>query len=164
MAPVLTLPDAALEPAQEPLATQDEGLPLALQVIVELAPELMAAGATVMDTTGTAITVSVADFVSLPAELLHASVYVKVPAEFITPVLVLPLPALAPLQEFDAVQEDGLLVALQLSVELLPVPMLFGEMESVTTGAITPPPPATTPTVVVAEVLPAGLAFEHVKV
>lgn len=74
-----------------------------------------------------------------------------------TPVLVLPLPALAPLQEPEAVHEVGLLVALQLSVALLPVPILVGATEMVTTGATAAPPPVETFMVVFAALLPPAL-------
>jgi hypothetical protein len=66
------------------------------------------------------------------------------------PVLALPLPALEPLQEPEAVQDVGLPVALQLIVELEPVPIETGETEMVTTGATTVLPAAVTLTVVVA--------------
>jgi hypothetical protein len=74
MVPVVTEPEAALEPLHEPLAVQAVGEPVALQVMVELAPVLILVGLTEIDTTGTAITVRVADFVSEPAELEQASV------------------------------------------------------------------------------------------
>jgi len=82
---------------------------------------------------------------------------VKVPDEAIVPVLVLPLPATAPLHEPEAVQEVGLLVVLQLRVELLPVPILAGDIDIVTTGAIAPPAPEVTLTVVFAALLPPAL-------
>jgi hypothetical protein len=126
------------------------GLLVALQVIVALLPVLIDAGLTEIVTTGIAITVRLAELDPEPAELLQLKLYVNVPAEFIGPVLVLPLPALAPLQLPLAVQDVGLLVALHEIVELLPVPIGEGATEMVTTGATAPPPPLLTPTVVVA--------------
>lgn len=72
--PVVTVPEAALEPDHEPLAVHELGLLVALQVIVELEPVLIDAGLTEILTTGTAITVSVADLVSLPALFEQAKV------------------------------------------------------------------------------------------
>lgn len=73
------------------------------------------------------------------------------------PVLLLPLADLAPLHEPLAVQAVGELVALQLIVELDPVPIEVGDTAMVTTGATTPPPPDVTFTVVVAEPVPPAL-------
>lgn len=72
--PVLTLPEAALEPVHEPLATQLEGLAVALQVTVALLPVLIEVGETEMVTTGTASTVRTADFIFDPAVLLQERV------------------------------------------------------------------------------------------
>jgi hypothetical protein len=77
-------------------------------------------------------------------------------------VLVLPLPALEPLQLPLAVQEVGLLVALQEIVALLPVPMELGDTEIVTTGGEAALPPLETPTVVV--LLSEPPAFEQLRV
>lgn len=71
--------------------------------------------------------------------------------------LVLPLPALEPDHEPLAVQAVGLLVTLQLTVALEPVPMVAGATAIVTTGATAPPPPDVTLTVVVAESAPPAL-------
>jgi hypothetical protein len=72
--PVLTLPEAALDPLHEPEAVQELGLAVAFQMIVELAPVLIEGGLKVTVTTGTASTVRVADFVLLPAVFEHARV------------------------------------------------------------------------------------------
>jgi len=74
MVPVLTLPDAAFEPVQDPLPTQLDGLAEALQVIVAALPVFIEVGATEIVMIGTARTVSVADFVFDPALLLQARV------------------------------------------------------------------------------------------
>lgn len=156
MTPVVCEPLAALAPLQLPVALQ-VGLLVALQVMVLLPPAVIEVGLTDIETTGTAMTVRVADFVSVPALLLQARVYVYVPAVDMVPVLCDPLPLFAPDQLPLAVQLVGLLVALQLKVELLPVPMLLGETEMVTTGATAPPPPLVTFTVAVAVSLPPAL-------
>ena len=61
-----------------------------------------------------------------------------------------------------AVQEVGLLVADQLRVELLPVPMEVGETDNVTTGGCTGGVPELTPTPV--EALPVPPALLHCSV
>ena len=84
--------------------------------------------------------------VPVPEPLLLVQVieYVLVPAVDITPVLTLPLPAgevtqveLVP----PAVHDVGLFVALQLTVAALPVLIVEGDTEIVTTGAAVAPPP-----------------------
>ena len=51
--PVLWLPLAALLPVQSPLAVQELGLLVALQVMLALSPTLAEIGDTLIDTTGT---------------------------------------------------------------------------------------------------------------
>jgi hypothetical protein len=127
-----------------------------------LLPAVIEAGDTEIVTTGIAMTVSVVDLISLPAVLLHVRVYVKVPAVFIAPVLVVPLVPFAPVHEPEAVQDVGLLVADQLIVAALPVPMLVGFTAIVITGAMTAAPPAATDTLVDPTPLPP--AFVQVSV
>lgn len=83
------------------------------------------------------------------------------PAVPIVPVLVLPLPAFAPVQLPLAVQEVGLLVADQFMVALFPVPILVGDTDSVTTGGEAKGAPELTDTDV--EALPLPPALTHVK-
>jgi len=151
-----------LVPDQLPPAVHELGVPVADHVIVELPPVVRLAGDAEIVTTGTAITVTEVDFVSEPALLLQLSVYVYVPAVLMTPVLVLPLPALEPDQLPLAVQAVGLFVADQLIVELPPVPILVGDAEIVITGGETGATPELTDTEVVALLLPP--AFEQAKV
>lgn len=162
IAPVVKGPPlAALLPLQLPPAVQVVGLLVALQLMLELLPAVIEVGLTEMLTTGIAMTVRLADFVSLPALLLHTSVKVFVPAVAWTPVLVLPLELLAPLQEPLAVHEVGLLVALQLIVDWLPVPILVGLTEMVTTGATTGVPPEVTSTLAELLLLPPALLHDR---
>lgn len=138
-------PAALFDPLQYalPVAVQDDGLLVALQVTVVLEPVVIVVGETEIFTTGVAMTVRLADLTSDPALLLHVIVYVNVPAVFLTPVLVEPLAPGEATQAPDvplATQEVGLLVALQLTVALPPVPIEVGETEIVTTGADTAPP------------------------
>jgi hypothetical protein len=81
---------------------------------------------------------------------------------FITPLEVLPLELLAPLQLPLAVQAVGEFVADQLIVELLPVPIDVGDAEIVTTGAMTPPTPELTDTLVVALFEPPAFVQDNV--
>jgi hypothetical protein len=157
IAPVVWLPLAALVPVHEPPAVQELGLFVTDHVIVALLPVFIEAGLTEIVTTGTAITVSVAEADPLPALFVQLRAYTKLPAVASTPVLALPLPLLLPDQALLAVHEVGLLVADQVIVELLPVPIDAGLTEIETTGATTPPPLAETPTVVVALPLPPAL-------
>jgi hypothetical protein len=103
----------------------------------------------------------VADALLLPALLLQDKLYVFVPAVFITPVLVLPLALLFPLQLPLAVHDVGLLVALQLIVELLPVPIVVGLTPIVTTGLLVVVPDVTDK---LAEALPEPPPFWQVRV
>ena len=66
-------PAAFLLPLQYefPLAVQDDGLFVALQVIVAFDPVVILEGFTDMFTMGTAATVNVAVFVPLPAAFVH---------------------------------------------------------------------------------------------
>jgi hypothetical protein len=119
-------------------------------------------GLTFILTTGIAITVSVAEAEPVPAELLQLNVYVNVPAEFIAPVFWEPLPDFVPFQLLLAVHDVGLFAVDQVSVELLPVPIVAGLALIDTTGVTAPPPPEVTSTVVVALSEPPALL--HVKV
>ncbi len=74
MVPVLCEPLAALLPDQLPLAVQLVGLFVTLQVIVDDEPVVIDVGLTDMLTTGVAITVTVAEAVPEPAELLQLNV------------------------------------------------------------------------------------------
>ena len=71
--------------------------------------------------------------------------------------LLLPLALWAPLQLPLAAQDDGLLLALQLSVAADPVPIESGLTAIVTTGLVTATAPEAAVTVVVAEPLPPAL-------
>lgn len=68
------MPLTAFVPVHVPPAVQEVGLLVADHAIVALLPVVMLAGLIEIVTTGIAITVSVADFVSDPAALLHARV------------------------------------------------------------------------------------------
>lgn len=159
--PVLWDPLAALLPLHEPPAVQDDGLLVTLQLIVAVPPVVMLAGATEILTTGIAITVTVADADPEPAALLQLRVYVRVPAVAIAPVLWDPLALLLPLHALLAVHDEGLLVALQLIVELLPVPMLVGLALIETTGGLEDVPLVAV-TLVVALSLPPALLHSNV--
>lgn len=88
----------------------------------------------------------------------------KVPAVFLTPVLVEPL-ALGLLTHVPAVplalQDVGLFVALQVIVELPPVPIDAGETEIDTTGGEVAPPDVT---LTLADALLVPPALTHVSV
>lgn len=134
---------------------------MTVQLTVVLPPVVIVVGFTVTVTTGTAITVSVAVFVSDPAVLEHLSVKVYEPAVFMAPVPKVPL---APGEDVDqpgpvplGTQLVGALVALQLIVALLPVPIEAGAAEIVTTGTLAVVPPAVT--LVLVEPLPVPPAF-----
>lgn len=167
MGPTCCEPPAAfLLPLQYefPLAVHDVGLPVVLQVTVALEPVVILDGLTEIFTVGTADTVNVAVFDPLPAALEHVKVYVKLPAVFLTPVLVEPfalgfvtqVPA-DPLAEHDV----GLFVALHVIVALLPVPMELGEIDIDTTGGDVAFPDVTFR---LADALPVPPAFMQVRV
>lgn len=161
--PTVVVPLAAFVPVQLPLAVQEVGVLVALQVTVAvaLAPAVIVTGFTEIVTLGTATTVRVTDLLPDPALLLQLKVYVNVPAVFMAPVDCVPLAPLLPLQPVPlAVQEVGLLVALQLMVELLPVPIDVGDADIVTTGGEVVVPELTL-TLVLAEPVPP--AFEQLR-